>query len=92
MARWIMLRVGFASRRTHSLGAFFPISVRQACFCHRRRVLNAWRLARWAGGATWAEPLLFILHVGYAWMVVGVALLGLSILVPAFRSLRRSTR
>jgi uncharacterized protein involved in response to NO len=27
---------------------------------------NAWRLARWAGGATWAEPLLFILHVGYA--------------------------
>ena len=42
--------------------------------------LNAWRLARWAGGATWAEPLLFILHVGYAWVVVGVVLLGLSIL------------
>jgi uncharacterized protein involved in response to NO len=41
---------------------------------------NAWRLARWAGGATWAEPLLFILHVGYGWLVVGVALLGLSIL------------
>jgi uncharacterized protein involved in response to NO len=42
--------------------------------------LNAWRLARWAGGATWAEPLLFTLHVGYAWVVIGVALLGLSIL------------
>jgi uncharacterized protein involved in response to NO len=42
--------------------------------------LNAWRLARWAGGATWAEPLLFILHVGYAWVVIGVVLLGLSIL------------
>jgi uncharacterized protein involved in response to NO len=41
---------------------------------------NAWRLARWAGAATWPEPLLFILHVGYAWMVVGTALLGLSIL------------
>ncbi|MGB8363838.1 MAG: NnrS family protein [Rhizomicrobium sp.] len=43
-------------------------------------VLNAWRLARWAGDATWPEPLLFILHVGYAWVVVGAALLGLSIL------------
>jgi uncharacterized protein involved in response to NO len=42
--------------------------------------LNAWRLARWAGGATWAEPLLFILHVGYAWVIIGAALLGLSIL------------
>jgi uncharacterized protein involved in response to NO len=42
--------------------------------------LNAWRLARWAGDATRAEPLLFILHVGYGWVVVGAALLGLSIL------------
>ena len=42
--------------------------------------LNAWRLARWAGGATVAEPLLLILHVGYGWMVAGTALLGLSIL------------
>ena len=41
---------------------------------------NAWRLARWVGGATWAEPLLFILHVGYAWVVIGLALLGLSTL------------
>lgn len=42
--------------------------------------LNAWRLTRWSGGATLAEPLLFILHVGYGWVVVGAALLGLSIL------------
>ncbi|MGD0291973.1 MAG: NnrS family protein [Candidatus Binataceae bacterium] len=42
--------------------------------------LNAWRLARWAGGATLAEPLLFILHIGYGWVVIGVALLGLSLL------------
>lgn len=42
--------------------------------------LNAWRLARWAGSETLAEPLLFILHVGYGWMVAGVALLGLSLL------------
>jgi uncharacterized protein involved in response to NO len=41
---------------------------------------NAWRLVRWAGDATLAEPLLFILHVGYGWMVIGVALLGLALL------------
>jgi uncharacterized protein involved in response to NO len=43
-------------------------------------VVNAWRLARWAGLSTWAEPLLFILHVGYGWVVIGTAILGLSIL------------
>jgi uncharacterized protein involved in response to NO len=42
--------------------------------------LNLWRLVRWHGGATAAEPLLLILHVGYAWLVLGAALLGLSML------------
>jgi uncharacterized protein involved in response to NO len=42
-------------------------------------LLNAFRLSRWTGQATWAEKLLIILHVGYAWLVLGVALLGLSI-------------
>lgn len=41
---------------------------------------NAARLSRWKGLATWGEPLLFILHVGYGWLVAGVLLLGLSIL------------
>jgi uncharacterized protein involved in response to NO len=45
--------------------------------------LNLWRLARWRGGATLAEPLLFVLHVGYLWLVAGIALLGLSLLLPA---------
>jgi uncharacterized protein involved in response to NO len=44
--------------------------------------LNLWRLIRWRGAATAAEPLLFVLHVGYAWMVLGAALLGLSMLDP----------
>jgi len=43
-------------------------------------MLNAWRMARWCGASTRSEPLLFILHVGYAWVVAGTALLGLSIL------------
>jgi len=42
--------------------------------------LNFWRLLRWRGRATAAEPLLFVLHIGYAWLVLGAALLGLSML------------
>jgi uncharacterized protein involved in response to NO len=42
--------------------------------------LNLWRLLRWRGAATVAEPLLLILHIGYAWLVLGVALLGLAML------------
>jgi uncharacterized protein involved in response to NO len=42
-------------------------------------LVNTARLSRWTGFATWAETLLLILHVGYAWLVLGVLLLGLSI-------------
>jgi uncharacterized protein involved in response to NO len=35
------------------------------------------RLARWRGLATWREPLLLILHVGYGWLALGLVLLGL---------------
>jgi uncharacterized protein involved in response to NO len=39
------------------------------------------RLARWRGHATLREPLLVVLHVGYAWLALGLILLGLG--VPA---------
>jgi uncharacterized protein involved in response to NO len=39
---------------------------------------NLWRLARWQGHRTWREPLLLVLHVGYAWMAVGFALVALA--------------
>lgn len=42
--------------------------------------LNFSRWVRWRGFATVAEPLLAILHVGYAWMILGAALLGASLL------------
>jgi len=42
--------------------------------------LNLWRLARWRGAATRTEPLLLILHIGYAWLVLGAGLLGVSVL------------
>jgi uncharacterized protein involved in response to NO len=43
---------------------------------------QAVRMARWKGGATWREPLLTILHVGYAFIPLGFALLGVSVLRP----------
>jgi uncharacterized protein involved in response to NO len=46
-------------------------------------VLHLWRMSRWRGIATTAEPLVVILHVGYGWLVLGLGLLGLSILTLA---------
>lgn len=40
------------------------------------------RLARWRGWRTGAEALVSILHIGYLWLAVAVALLGSSALAP----------
>ncbi|CAM5558529.1 short-chain dehydrogenase [Sphingobium yanoikuyae] len=42
------------------------------------------RLARWAGLKARRSPLVFILHISYAWLPVGLLLLGWAILHPAF--------
>jgi len=41
---------------------------------------QAARLARWAGYRTWQNPLVFILHVAYAFVPLGFVLVGLSAL------------
>jgi uncharacterized protein involved in response to NO len=45
-------------------------------------VLLAVRMMRWQGWATWKEPIVLVLHVGYGWLAVGVCMLGASILWP----------
>jgi uncharacterized protein involved in response to NO len=45
-------------------------------------IAQAARLSRWAGTQTWREPILFVLHVGYAFVPVGALMLSLSILWP----------
>ncbi len=40
------------------------------------------RLARWRGAATWREPLLWVLHLGYGWLAIGLVLLALNGLAP----------
>lgn len=42
-------------------------------------LLQAARLARWGGVHTMSDPLVLILHVGYAWVPVGLFLLGVSV-------------
>jgi uncharacterized protein involved in response to NO len=46
--------------------------------------LQAVRWARWSGWRTFPDPLVLVLHVGYFWVPVGLALLGFSLmdLVP----------
>jgi len=46
-------------------------------------LMNFVRLARWQVQRTLAEPLVTILHVGYAWAAAALLLLGLSGLFPA---------
>ena len=40
------------------------------------------RMARWSGHVTFEEPLVLILHISYAWLPIGLLLLGQSLLVP----------
>ena len=47
-------------------------------------VLHALRLARWAGHRTFAEPLVTVLHAGYAFVPLGALALAAEILLPGF--------
>jgi uncharacterized protein involved in response to NO len=60
--------------------AFFPTLQPVGGVLLFAAAFNLWRLMRWRGIATGAEPLLTILHVGYLWVVIGAALLGASML------------
>lgn len=44
--------------------------------------LHAVRMARWSGHATLAEPLVWVLHLAYAFVPLGAALNGAAILAP----------
>ena len=43
---------------------------------------NVVRLVRWRGDAALAEPLVWILHLGYLWLAMGLVLTGLSVVGP----------
>lgn len=45
--------------------------------------LHAVRLSGWRGGRTLGQPILFVLHLGYGWLVLGLWLKALAALTPA---------
>jgi uncharacterized protein involved in response to NO len=45
-------------------------------------LLHAVRLIRWRGIYSWREPIVAMLHLGYFWVPVGMALLGASMIWP----------
>jgi len=45
-------------------------------------VAQAARLSRWTGARTWREPILFVLHLGYAFVPLGALVLSISIMWP----------
>ncbi len=57
-----------------------PESVGTGVLAIAAAVLQIVRLARWAGDRTAADRLVLILHIGYAFLPIGFALLGVSIL------------
>jgi len=60
--------------------AFLPESPIAGWLLLLASAANVWRLWRWRGLSTREEPLLLILHLGYAWLIAGTALLGLATL------------
>jgi uncharacterized protein involved in response to NO len=58
-----------------------PESQATPWLCLLTGVMHGVRLARWQGLATWREPLVLVLHVGYGWLGLGFCLFGLNALV-----------
>lgn len=56
-------------------------------------LLQAWRLSRWQGHRTLSDPLVWMLHVAYAWLPLGLLLLacGLAGLLPVSAGLHALT-
>jgi uncharacterized protein involved in response to NO len=64
------------------LWAFLPLAWPVGLVLLAASALNFARLSRWRGLGTTEEKLLLVLHVGYAWLALGVGMLGASVLTP----------
>ena len=60
----------------------YPRTLSTAGLAALAGVLHTLRLARWAGSRTTAEPLVLVLHVGYAFVPIGFLLLTLATVAP----------
>ncbi|MBI4693484.1 MAG: NnrS family protein [Gammaproteobacteria bacterium] len=60
-----------------------PYGIAAAVLLAAAAAVQSWRLAGWRGFATREEPLLFVLHAGYAWIPLALTLLALAAVFPA---------
>lgn len=60
----------------------FPDASSTALLALCAGALNVARLGRWAGGRTFAEPLVLVLHVAFAFVPLGFILLAMGIVLP----------
>ncbi|NFV79152.1 NnrS family protein [Magnetospirillum aberrantis] len=65
------------------LAALVPTSLVAGVALAVAAVIHAVRLSRWHGLKTLSNPILWVLHLGYLWLVVGLALLALDSFVDA---------
>jgi uncharacterized protein involved in response to NO len=64
------------------LAALAPTSAAAGVVLLVAAAINGLRLSRWYSLSTLPNPILWVLHLGYLWLVVGLALLGLSSFIP----------
>ena len=59
--------------------SFIPMHPVTGCLAFAAAGFHAFKLVRWKGFATLSNPLLFVLHVAYAWLPAGYILLACSV-------------
>lgn len=81
--RWIDV-VSIASIVAMLLGDLaIPLSAANGAVALLAAVAQAIRLARWHGHRTLRDPLIWVLHLGYAWLVTGLLLKAIWLLAAA---------
>jgi uncharacterized protein involved in response to NO len=58
--------------------ALAPVEILTGLLLCAAGIGNAIRLCRWCGNKVWDEALVWILHVGYAWIPAGLILMGIA--------------
>jgi uncharacterized protein involved in response to NO len=82
MANRFDMAVMAATALALGVWAIAPLGVAAAVLLLVAGGLQAVRLTRWSGLRAVRDPLVFVLHVSYAWLPVGLLLLGAAILNP----------
>ena len=81
--RFDMLVIAVTAIALVSWVAAFPDDLTTGLLLLAAAILQTLRLARWSGHRTFRDPLVAVLHVGYAWVPVGLLLLGFSLIGTA---------